>query len=601
MKKYLPTIYVLFLINFALKAQDLEKLKDLKSPKAMLKGKGLSVKGSINATYTLNNISGLENRRPPMNYLVSGSLTFDFFGKIKMPVNFSFMNQNATLTNPFAQGLPLAQPFNRMVFKPAYKGFVMQIGTVSQTFSPYTLAGHRYEGVGLNYKGKKFPLYGGIMLGTLQRSIQPDTTTPNSKPVYHRTGFGFQLGYKKEKDFVELILFSAQDDYQVQIPSLDRFKVLPQSNVVTSLKFAKMIKKKLFFESEIAVSGLSKDSRSPEGIRPYGFLRSFGGLLNTNASTVYRKALKTSLNYKAETYTVGVEYSRIDPEYKTLGGYYFLNDMETYGLKGSTQLFKKKVSFSSDVAIQNDNLDKTKPQTAQRLVLALNGTYAPSEKMNMTLSFSNFSNYSNFNPQYQYLARTTQLSGLDTLNYRQINQNIQGNVFYQLPSSSKTIKRSVIASGVFQAGKDQVGGAENNNNLVNLSVNVTQANEATKSNFSGGFNFTNTTSPTLNNLIIGPIANYTKSLFKDKLSLNANVGYATSTTQSPLFEAQSSTILTSRLGITYKLLNKHSFQLNAILLKKNTPKLDTYSSNFTETTITFGYHHDFSLLDLKFK
>ena len=247
MKKYILITPLLFFLNLALKAQDLEKLKDLKSPKAMLKGKGLSVKGSLNASYTLNQISGLENRRPPMNYLVSGNLTFDFFGKIKMPVAFSFMNQNATLTNAFAQGLPLAQPFNRMVFKPAYKGFLMQIGTVSQTFSPYTLAGHRYEGMGLNYKGKKFPIYGGIMLGTLLRAIQPDTSTPNSKPVYRRTGFGFQLGYKKEKDFVELILFSAQDDYQAQIPSLDRFNVLPQSNVVTSLKFAKMIKKKLLY------------------------------------------------------------------------------------------------------------------------------------------------------------------------------------------------------------------------------------------------------------------------------------------------------------------------------------------------------------------
>ncbi len=587
--------------NLSLKAQDLEKLKDLKSPKALLKGKGLSIKGAINATYSLNRIDGIENRRTPMNYLVSGSLTFDFFGKVKMPVSFSFMNQNATLTNPFAQGLPLAQPFNRLVFKPSYKGFVMQIGTVSQTFSPYTLAGHRYEGVGINYKGKKFPIYGGIMLGTLFKAVQPDTATPNSKPVYRRTGFGFQLGYKKEKDFVELILFSAKDDYQTQIPSLDKFNVLPQSNVVTSLKLAKMLRKKLFFESEIAISGLSKDSRSPEGIRPQGFLNSFGGLLNTNATTVYRKAIKTSLNYKADTYTVGMEYSRVDPEYKTLGGYYFLNDMETYGLKGSTQLFKKKVSFSSDVAIQNDNLDKTKPQTAQRLVLGLNGNYAPSEKMNMSLSFSNFTNFSNFNPQYQYLARTTQLSGLDTLNYRQINQNIQGNIFYQLPSQSKTIKRSIMASGVFQAGKDQVGGTENTNNLVNISLNMGQANEATKANLSGGVNFTNTTSPTLNNLIIGPIANYTKSLFKDKLSLNANVSYAISTTQSPLFETQKSNILTSRLGITYKLLKKHSFQLNAILLKKSTPNVETYSSNFTETTVTFGYHHDFSLLDLKFK
>jgi hypothetical protein len=141
----------------------------------------------------------------------------------------------------------------------------------------------------------------------------------------------------------------------------------------------------------------------------------------------------------------------------------------------------------------------------------------------------------------------------------------------------------------------------NSNNLVNLSLGVSNANETTKSNVSVGFNFTNTTSATLNNIIIGPVATYTKTLFKDKLSLNANASYAASNTQSPLFETQNSTVLTARLGITYKLLKKHSFQMNAIFLKKSTTNVETYSSNFTESTITFGYHHDFSLLDLKFK
>jgi hypothetical protein len=58
-----------------------------------------------------------------------------------------------------------------------------------------------------------------------------------------------------------------------------------------------------------------------------------------------------------------------------LGGYYFLNDLETYGLKGSSQLMAKQLAFSGDLAIEQDNLDGSKAQTARRLVLALNVNY----------------------------------------------------------------------------------------------------------------------------------------------------------------------------------------------------------------------------------
>jgi hypothetical protein len=323
--------------------------------------------------------------------------------------------------------------------------------------------------------------------------------------------------------------------------------------------------------------------------------------LATNASTSYRTALKTALNYQSDTYTLGLAYSRIAPGYKTLGGYYFLNDLETYGLKGSSQLMAKQLAFSGDLAIEQDNLDGAKAQTARRLVLALNANYTPSQKLNLTLSFSNFSSFSNFNPEFQYLARTTQLSGLDTLNYRQINYNLQGSLFYELPSSTPTLKRSLTASGFVQSGREQQQSLGLGNSLVNVSLMGSQANQLSKVSFAGGLNITKTHTGLVDNLMIGPIGNFASTYLNDQLSVMANVGYVYARSNSTLFETQQSGIFTCRLGLSYKAFKQGNLQANVTLLNKHSPGLGGYSANFTESIFSLGYHQDFSLLDLKFK
>ena len=587
------------------KAQDLEKLKDLKKikPKDLLKGKGISIKGSLTSNVSYYDMEGSENRRTPFRYLVAGNLNFDFMGKIKMPFSFSFTNQNATLNNPFSQGLPLAQPFNRFVFKPAYKGFVLQIGTVAQTFSPFTLAGHRYEGVGLNYKSNKFPIYGGLMFGSLARRIASDSLLAN-KPSYQRMGYGMQLGYKKEKDFVEFIIFAAKDNYHPTLATLDKKNILPQANVVTSLNFSKQIIKNLFISSEYAVSGLTADTRATDGYASNGFLRTFGGLLNPNATTIYKKAIKAGLSYKSPLYQVGVEYSSIDPKYRTLGGYYFVQGIETYKLKGATQLFDKKISLSSDIATQGDLIDKNSPnpQTARRLVSALNIGYTPNDKLNLMLGYSGFTNYTNFNPEYAYLAQVKSLAGLDTLNYRQINQNFNSNLILALPAPNKEIKRNLMLSALVQQGKDEVGDVNNISSLNNVTVNYSNANQTLKSNWSAGVNLTNSQTAQAKTMLVGPVFSYNRGFLKDKLKTNAGVNYAFSNTNSSIANgSQTFGVFSFRLGASYPIKDQHNFQLSAVYLNKNTPNSDQKGANFKEITISLNYSYNFKLLDLKFK
>src|SRR5687767_7414087 len=86
-------------------------------------------------------VSGIKARRDPYNYFLSGSLVTEVYG-MSIPLSFMLSNQN----NSFQQ------PFNQFGLTPTYKAFTGHLGYASMTFSPYTLNGHIFMGVGMDYK-----------------------------------------------------------------------------------------------------------------------------------------------------------------------------------------------------------------------------------------------------------------------------------------------------------------------------------------------------------------------------------------------------------------------------------------------------------------
>jgi hypothetical protein len=63
--------------------------------------------------------------------------------------------------------------------------------------------------------------------------------------------------------------------------------------MVSSIRFSKQLIKKIIWESEMSISALSSDIRAVKNTND-NFLKSFGGLYNTNASTSYFKAVHSS-------------------------------------------------------------------------------------------------------------------------------------------------------------------------------------------------------------------------------------------------------------------------------------------------------------------
>lgn len=584
-------------------AQDLEKsLQDLKSFKLKnLLKEGIKVSGGVTANQTYYNAWGIADRQVPLNFLYSGNMTLDILGKIKMPVQFSFSNQNINFTNPFSNNYRLAasrfaQPFNRLVLKPTYKGFTLHIGTCALSFSPYTLAAHRYDGIGLEYKPKgkdatKAQFYGSLMLGKLKKAtlIDDDFAVRNNQPSFKRFGIGVMLGVKKDIDAAEFILFTAKDQYNSLPYSLDAQRIFPQANVATSLKLKKGIAKQLSIQSEIALSGMTTDLRATEGARQKTFFNSYAGLLLLNASTTYNKAIRLGLDYKGKGFTSGVEYNRVDPEYRTLGAYYFTNNLENITAKVATQIKKGKISINGNVGLQRDNLNKDKLQTLSRFVGMANVAIQPSEKTTLNFSYSNFLSYSNLRSSFEYLTQITPYDALDTLNFRQINQNITAMMNFALPSVSEDISKNMAINLIYQNGNDQQGSSNNGTKLYNLSANYGYGIKSKKLNLAGAMNVSKSEISQFNDLMWGPSLTLSKE-FKNKLSSMLGLMYSSSVAQGKAVN----NILSGRLGLSYAIKKKHNLTLNIIYLDKQSLAIERRQPSFQELTATLAYAYRFS-------
>ncbi len=197
-------------------------------------------------------------------------------------------------------------------------------------------------------------------------------------------------------------------------------------------------------------------------------------LYTSRTSSSYYKAFKAAFNYQQDGYTLGVGYERVDPQYRTLGAYYFNSDLENITLNGAASIFQGKMNIAVSAGTQRDNLDKSKVSTMRRMVSSLNIGYAASEKLNLTASYSNFQTYTNIRSQFVNINQLTQYDNLDTLNYTQISQNATAMAMYSF-GSSKEKRQSMNLSLTFQDAADKQGDVPQNSGVKFYNANAAYA------------------------------------------------------------------------------------------------------------------------------
>jgi hypothetical protein len=540
------------------------------------KKKPLTVSGGVSLSQIFYGANGIDSRRNPYSYFASGNVNISLYGW-SVPLSFSVSNQNTTFQ----------QPFNQYSLHPTYKWVTGHFGYTSMAYSPYTVNGHIFLGGGVDLapegKWKLSALYGRFL-----KAVQPsDRSVHGAAPAYKRMGYGLKASYGDSENSLDLIVFHAHDDAtSIHIP--DSLQIFPEENLVMSLGGGKTFFDNFLWRAEIAGSAISRDTRTEQNDTGHPFGKT--GLYTSRVSSSYYKAFKTSFDYRQSGYTVGVGYERVDPQYRTLGAYYFNSDLENITLNGTVALLKGKMNVAVSGGTQHDNLDHSKISTMRRLVGSLNVNYVPSQKLNLSTSYSSFQTFTNIRSQFVDINQLTPYDNLDTLNYTQISQNATATAMYQL-GDSKERRQSLNMNLSFQGAADKQNNVSQNSGSrfytlnTSYSLNIVPKNLTVAIVVNGNVN----DSPGFNTKTFGPTVTANKSFFDKKLRASVSTSYNNAYTNGQRVSA----ILNGRVGGSYTVQKKHNLNLSLLIANRNS-QATTASQSFTEFTGTLGYSYAFS-------
>lgn len=328
--------------------------------------------------------SGIANRRQPFNYLLSGSPIVNIYGW-SIPTSFTISKEQ----NSFQQ------PFNQYGLSPTYKWITLHAGHRSINFSPYTLAGHTMLGGGFELNPGKIRV--GFMYGRLNKATVIDTATMALVPYsFSRKGFAAKLGYGSSSNYFDLSFLHAKDDSTSISPfnQSDGTKVTAAANSVLGYGTRFTLFKHFFFESDGAVSIYTRDINSPIQFETIDdpTLDKLKGLLNVNGSTELFLAFSAGVGYTRKNYGIKVNYRRVEPDFKSMGAYFFSNDIENLTISPNFNLKDGKIRFNGSFGIEQDNVRLQKTSTTKRIIA--NGSLSTelTERLGLDVAYSNFSN-----------------------------------------------------------------------------------------------------------------------------------------------------------------------------------------------------------------
>ena len=561
-RTYLLVLFTLFSLPILAQQVDLENIDT--QLKEKLKKKPFSISGSASVSGVYNQASDSPTDEPFL-YFFNGNITLGFYDWT-MPINYRYTNQGDALDYqiPFK--------FNRLSLHPKYKWILAHIGDVSMSFSPYTFNGLQFTGGGLELTPEKYPLRASFMGGQLAKATEYDGR-PQTIPTYERWGYGTKLSYKKEDLEIGGILFFANDKANsLSIPIPDEKKIYPLSNQV--------------------YSGFAK-------YKPLHFVEVFGEyalslLGNTQSQKQDFTAYNAGINFIFTKASVGVRYEKVDPDYKTLGAYYFVNDMENITLNSSLNLFKGNVSIATSIGRQHDNLNQQKPKQSNQWVGSANVNAKVTPKLSLSGSYSNFTMFTNklINPFDRINNPQLYEHPQDSINYRQVSQNTNANIAYAI-NEKQNITLSYSFNDVVNKQNDIVrrGGISR---FHNAGVAYMVQFPESKLSLSPSFNYSYSIVAREKTQVMGPSLTVGKAFFEDKLNTTLLGNYSVS--QSATSKGSTAN---AQLNVNFLPWKNHQFTLSALQSFRNAEN-DTQNTSAQSTNVSVGYTYHFEKVELPF-
>ena len=279
---------------------------------------------------------------------------------------------------------------------------------------------------------------------------------------------------------------------------------------------------------------------------------------------------------------MGVKYRRIDPDYTSLGAYFFNNDIEDIAGNASWSMFNQSVQISASAGIQKDNLDNSKSSTLTRFIGSGNINYT---KDNFNLGL----NYSNYSSDIEFVLDPE----LDSLNVVVVTQDLGANASYSIESEGGNQHTFTLATSV-QNVADDIEDPQQSAESQMFNANFVYVYTLTES----GWNFNANTNYNQNQLAQMEVSRWgigggvSKSFLENKLNFGFNVNYFKATVET-ITNIENST-LNLRLRTNYKISDAIALNLNYSLMnRRKSDDLGTDES-FAEAIGTFGLRYNFA-------
>lgn len=541
-------------IGWGVQAQNLEKL-DLHRP--------VTVSGSAGLNLGLYTAFGAPSRKDPFQWMANTNLTFNVLNLVSIPVSANFSQQNQRFM----------QPFNQYGASPKYKTFTGHVGYRNLTFSQLSLAGHTFLGAGAEMNPGKWRL--GACYGRFRRAVSAEEADANNVDIsFRRMGYAAKVGYGTNSDYLDLSVLKAWDaPSSIRINSDSLGTVTPEENLVWTVAGKKTVAKKLVVEGEYGRTAITRDTRAltVQTGTPYDQL---GGFFTPRTSTIYRGAFLGGMGYTGRTYSAKLAYKRIAPDYRTLGAYFFNNDMEELTANLSKTLFKGKVSFSGGGGAQRNNLAGELATNTARIIGNANVSAVLSPTWNVSVQASNFSSF----------LRVEQNVLSDSLNFYQVSRNLGGSLTHLLGNDDvRHTLNMTLSYQVANARKEYSVDFDDETQFYNcnLGYNLNQkpqgltlgVNLTTGLNISEAGQLLNT----------GPVLVATKT-FKDK---KIKAGLTTSYLRVFLNGSPNSTVLNNKMKLDLNLWKHHGLGFTSAFLHRGAtstaPAFSEYQFNAAYT------------------
>lgn len=537
-------------------AQDVD-LADLGKTDPFKVSGGVSM---VNRFYTAN---GIEDRQQNYIWTLTGRLNFSIFG-IAVPLSGTLTSQNSTI----------AQPYNRLSLKPSYKWAKAHIGYSNMTYSAYTLAGHTFLGGGLELNPGKIRV--AATYGRFASAVPLNIATNQPfVPSFNRFGYGGKVGYGDDSNYVDFMFFSARDDENSWDVIPDSTTIFPGENKVVGVAWKMSKVKNLSLSGELARSAYTTDTRD-QSVGNDVLFSLFG--FDKKASTAIRNAFKFSASYRLVGHTVSGTYERIDPEYQTMGAYFFNNDMENITAAYSTALFKKRLAVSLNGGLQRNNLFGTEASESSRTIAAGNVIYAQNP-FSIGLSFSNYSS------QVRYVLNTA----LDSLNAVIVTK--AASVYGTYTLSGKSSDNHVFSVNLSRqsVSDDFTSEDRSSNNLVLTgTLNYTVKLSAIGTDLSARFSYNKNDLGDIVTTRLGPGVSAKRKFLNDKMTTQVSVNY---------FSSEGNKTLNAILMASIMVKSSHTFSTNISFIQRKIVTTATEeasnSTSYGETIAAINYAYRF--------